>query len=230
MNPIRKKEHFHPWGMNVLDAQGHILTLFLSKRVNKLTSIELDLLKNKLCTSWMFHIVDVTADEPQRYRFDIYDQRTQLDTDLTGMQIGELDDTVYFSDVMHSYSDVKLSRVPQCTLETIASGNSPRSFIRFISPLNFMGNASKIIVCTKYQAVIGAIDVVGEKLPTTSQQVKSALSTVHDAFQRAITGRFVLEVNGFKSIGMSWDSGLNNLAESLANNEVNTLLNGNSLS
>ncbi|GEM_PF-2776040 len=230
MTPVRQTTKFPPGSVHILDSQGDSLARWLHFKNYKLNAGDVFELETTICPDWMWHVVDVTADDPDHYFFKRYDRRCLLENgmDLNGARLIDLPNVDYVVNLREVYRAVKEDHKDRCSLETILSG-TPRSFLRIVNHLEFEGSSNQLLIATRYQDVSGHPDVVHEKGSTTSEKIKSTFPPIKGAFERTMTDILALQFDRFKAISMNRYASFNNFFKGLSDNPVYAFKRGNGL-
>lgn len=223
MTPTRLTTTYVSGSMHLMDSQGDALARWLNFKNSSLTSQDLHDLKSYVCPEWLWHVVDASEENPNAFKFEHFDTRCAFEggKNYAGMHLGEFDDIEYAANLKEVYSVVKTNQLDKFTSETIL-GDSPRSFLRCVFPLEFEGRSNQLLIACRYQDAPRTPYIVSEKRTATSQKINRAIA----ACERAITGKFTLQIDGFKSVCVRWDTGLNDLFEGLPNNPIYPLTDG----
>ncbi|PHQ70113.1 MAG: hypothetical protein COB93_06300 [Sneathiella sp.] len=229
METIRQTTNYPTGSIHLLDEQGDMLQRWFDLKGGNLSKEDLHKLQTTIAPNWMWHIVNAQADQPDGYFFSQYDRRCKLKPDLAGMHLADFPDEKYAANLREVYYRVKETGTSEYSKETIL-GSDPRSFFRIINPLIFSGRINQLLIATRYQDIPSSSYIVDEMGSTASQKIEKTLIGSQRPLKRAMARQLILQVNSFKSVSMRWNSGVNNFLESLTNNPIDSLSDGDCLS
>jgi hypothetical protein len=232
MKIVRETNSIAPGAIHLLDSEGDLLSHFINFNQHRMDNRALYLLRNEIAPHWLFHVLDVSSENPLGFTFLQYDTRCQFASgrNLEGVTIGDAAPSAYSDGAAETYATVRKLGLPRVTREFIF-GDTSRSFLRQAIPLIVKGRVEKIVVASRYQDIAGAGDILGKETPGASEKKKDPVSASQRAISTSVstTTRHLLSVTGLKPVDPKRNTFFDYFRKSIGKDPISSFLQGNRL-